>query len=56
MRSRVFAAIDQVAELLSVANILAKICARLSMVTSMSADVLPYLAVKIEWDCEAKYR
>ncbi|KJA15417.1 hypothetical protein HYPSUDRAFT_72088 [Hypholoma sublateritium FD-334 SS-4] len=45
---------DKVAEFLSVANTLATKCPRLGMVTSMSADVLPYLAAKIQRNSEGE--
>ena len=43
---------DKVTEFLSVANTLAKTCPRLNMVTSMSSEMLPYLAAKIERNAE----
>ena len=47
---------DKVAEFLAIASTLANICPRLNMMTSMSADVLPYLAAKIERSSEGNIR
>ncbi len=43
---------DKVTEFLSIASTLAKTCHQLNMLTSMSADVLPYLAANIQRNSE----